>query len=135
MHFPPPTGNLEVTEPEASDLEGSCDRNVDTCDMTTNRDLTRSLTYTLPRHQVIRFKDKSERSVPLLPCTRLVTTTRSLGFSTIGDRSNSSGSVDFLVIASQTWFLSHTYIPHSTQAHVNYTARLQHPRLVKRCQS
>ena len=45
---------------------------VDACDITTNRDLTRSLVRTLPRHQAIRVKDKSERSVLLLPCTHFL---------------------------------------------------------------
>ena len=42
-------------------VAGACDRNVDTSDISTNRDLTSVLTHTLPRHPAIRFKDKSER--------------------------------------------------------------------------
>ena len=51
-------------------VAGACDRNVDTWDISTNRDLTRILTDILPRHPAIRLKDKSERSVLRLPCAK-----------------------------------------------------------------
>ena len=67
----------------------NCYRDVDICDITTNRDLTRSLVYTMPRHQAIRLKDKFERSVLLSLCTDFVGFCYSLGFGTTGDSGDS----------------------------------------------
>ena len=55
-------------------IAGACGRNVDTCNTNANCDLTRNTFFIiedLQRHPAIRFKDKSERSVLLLPCTHL----------------------------------------------------------------
>ena len=53
---------------------------------------------TVPRHPAIRFKDKSERSVLLLPCKYCVEFCHSFGFGTIAVSGDSSDSFDFLVV-------------------------------------
>ena len=63
---------------------------------------------TVPRHPAIRFKDKSERSVLLFPCTYLVEFCHWFGFGTIVVSGDPRDSVGFLGVASlQTsviWF-------------------------------
>ena len=67
---------------------------------------------TLPRHPAIQFKDKSERSVLLSPCTHFWEFCHSLGFGTTAVSGDSRDSVDFLVVVPlQTTVIRFAHAP------------------------